>query len=434
MRPPPPDKPPATAGRAPEAWNPDARSDEQIAALIEITRLEHVIAAAQGAQARAMTDFVKSVEESIPTHVFVANRRVADDAQESAFAEITLALGVAPQTAKKRIETALFLSKRLPSTFDAWCTGDISAAKARTFAEETKDVDVDLAAEVEEKVLPKAAGLTPGKLRTHLKDQLKRLDPEGAAERRKRAAAGRKVVLYPRPDGMAALTAVLPEEQAVAMFRVIDHHAHHAPALGDDDHRVMDEVRADTIVQMILHPEDLTEPRIRYQMRVVVPAGTLLGLNDEPGYLPGHGPLDADLCRTIAEDATWSRLLTDVNNGHVLDLGREKYKPSRPLIQFIQTRDRTCRWPGCRRRAERCDIDHCAAHPEGETTRCNLQCLCRHHHRIKHMTGWLVELDPDDASLTITTPHGQVYRTRPPTPTGPEPPTEPVEAGAEPDD
>jgi hypothetical protein len=189
----------------------------------------------------------------------------------------------------------------------------------------------------------------------------------------------------------------------------------------------MDAVRSDVLTAMVLYPEHLTEPRVSYQMMVVVPAGTAIGLNNEPGYLPGHGPLDADLCRMIGEDATWSRLLVDANNGHLLDLGREKYKPSRPLARFIQTRDRTCRWPGCRRRAERCDIDHCLAHPEGETTRCNLSCLCRHHHRIKHMARWHVELDADDATLTITTPHGQVYRTRPPTPTGPEPPTERID-------
>ncbi|MFF0818289.1 HNH endonuclease signature motif containing protein [Rhodococcus sp. NPDC003318] len=37
---------------------------------------------------------------------------------------------------------------------------------------------------------------------------------------------------------------------------------------------------------------------------------TLLGLNDLPGYLAGHGWIDADLARDIAADGTWRKVLT----------------------------------------------------------------------------------------------------------------------------
>jgi hypothetical protein len=45
--------------------------------------------------------------------------------------------------------------------------------------------------------------------------------------------------------------------------------------------------------------------------------------------------------------------------------------------------------------------------------------LCRHHHRVKHLPGWDLHLDPD-GTATWTTPHGQTYRTEPPLP-DPEP-------------
>lgn len=362
-----------------EDWSPKYRSDEQMDLLIEITRLEHVIATAQGAQLRAMAGFVHAVERDVP----------ADAPNPCSHAD----------------------AKRA------------AVDSAYVIADETIHVDDDLAAKVEATALGKAPGLTPGKLRTWVSDLLLRLDPAVASRRRQAAKAERKVTLSSRPDGMAAFGAILTEEQAVAIYNVIDTYAR--AATGSEDPRGIDAVRADTLVDLVLHPHDLVEPRVEYQMQVVVPAGTLLGLGDEPGHLPGHGPLDADTCRALAQDATWSRLLAEPTTGHLLDLGATKYKPSNPLARFVQTRDRTCRWPGCRRRAVRCDLDHCVPPPDGgPTSRCNICALCRHHHVVKHLPGWHAALDPDDAALTITTPHGLVYRTRPPAPTGPEPPVE----------
>jgi len=40
----------------------------------------------------------------------------------------------------------------------------------------------------------------------------------------------------------------------------------------------------------------------------------LLGVGDDPAELVGHGPIDADLARTLAQDATWRRLLTDADD------------------------------------------------------------------------------------------------------------------------
>lgn len=39
-------------------------------------------------------------------------------------------------------------------------------------------------------------------------------------------------------------------------------------------------------------------------------------------------------------------------------------------------RDRTCRFPGCDRPAQFCDIDHTVPYPYGFTHPSNLKCLC----------------------------------------------------------
>ena len=47
-----------------------------------------------------------------------------------------------------------------------------------------------------------------------------------------------------------------------------------------------------------------------------------------------------------------------------------------------------------------------------ETAVDNLACLCRHHHRLKHLPGWNLEHHPGGI-LTWTTPDGRRHETRP---------------------
>ena len=95
--------------------------------------------------------------------------------------------------------------------------------------------------------------------------------------------------------------------------------------------------------------------------------------------------------------------------------GARSYRPTAEQRRFVQVRDRTCRMPGCRRRAGRCDVDHGTPwHAGGETEVCNLACLCRRHHRIKtHTPGWQFTLLPD-GRLRVRTPSGVVRTSAPP--------------------
>ncbi len=74
---------------------------------------------------------------------------------------------------------------------------------------------------------------------------------------------------------------------------------------------------------------------------------------------------------------TIRRLITDPQTGRSLDLGRSRYEVSEPLRRWIVARDRTCRFPGCSRRASACQIDHVVAWTdEGGTDAANLHALC----------------------------------------------------------
>lgn len=139
---------------------------------------------------------------------------------------------------------------------------------------------------------------------------------------------------------------------------------------------------------------------IKPQVAVTIPVMTLLGLSDEPGDLAGHGPIDADTARRLAAQApSFLRILTHPETGTVLSVGRDRYAVPADLRSWLRLRDETCRFPGCSRRAQRCDIDHVKdwAHG-GATDHDNLIHLCRKHHRLKHTTGWTVSTESPDSA------------------------------------
>src|SRR5262249_43957567 len=163
-------------------------------------------------------------------------------------------------------------------------------------------------------------------------------------------------------------------------------------------------------------------------VRVTVPISTLMGLDDEPGELAGYGPIPAGVARDIAAGGTWKRLLTDPVSGTLLDYGRTTYRPPAGLADFVRARDHHCVFPACSRPADACDIDHRNAYPDGPTSEENLECLCRHHHRLKHEAGWTVEYH--NGVHVWTTPDGHRYHRQPhpiAEPTPPPPPAMPAD-------
>ena len=129
---------------------------------------------------------------------------------------------------------------------------------------------------------------------------------------------------------------------------------------------------------------------VRASVAVTVPVLTLLGLSESPGQLEGYGPIDAETARILAGHApSFRRILTHPETGAVLSVGRDSYTVPADLKAAVRLRDETCRFPGCSRRAKRCDIDHVTDWAlGGATEQGNLMLLCRRHHRLKHLSRW----------------------------------------------
>ncbi len=164
-------------------------------------------------------------------------------------------------------------------------------------------------------------------------------------------------------------------------------------------------------------------------LNVTVPLAMLLGRSSAPAELAGHGLIPAALVRQIllehGAQATWRCVYVDDTPdsattgevtgpvlGQILGVGRAAhdptYAPSPMTTALVQARDVTCRFPGCRRPAQACDLDHVSPHGAGgPTCETNLIALCRHHHRLKHRAGFAPVRDPATGTLTWTTPTGQ---------------------------
>jgi hypothetical protein len=255
------------------------------------------------------------------------------------------------------------------------------------------------------------------------------------------AAARRRVIVSPSSTpGLAELSALMPEADALALRATLQALGHD-PSDGDD-RRTTQQRRADLLVTLVTgavarwgSTADLRcalrdAGQVQVRLDVTVSADALLG-GDAPGWAPGYGDVAAGTARGLAAqhggfcqvrplvyDPVTGRLLgfaaTPVEMTWLQHLAPGRgYQHSASLETAVQLRDGTCRAPGCRRPATGCDCDHVVPYPAGETSLPNSCCLCRRHHRLKtHAPGWQVGIVAD-ARVTWTSPSGRQVTTDP---------------------
>ncbi len=101
----------------------------------------------------------------------------------------------------------------------------------------------------------------------------------------------------------------------------------------------------------------------------------------------------------------------DADSGCAHTTASAAYRPPPTIRDFIEARDQTCRFPGCRQPAWRGDLDHTTPfHCGGLTCPCNLGPLCRRHHRLKQQQHWaLTQITP--GTFRWQTSAGRSYAT-----------------------
>jgi hypothetical protein len=123
--------------------------------------------------------------------------------------------------------------------------------------------------------------------------------------------------------------------------------------------------------------------------------------------------ITADAVRMLCCDSKIARLITN-GDSVVIDLGRLTRVIMPPLRKAVTFRDRHCRY--CDTPARFCHVHHVRHWINGGLTNLdNCTLLCPFHHRLIHTGGWALTGDPN-RELTITSPTGRTYISRPPPP------------------
>jgi len=384
-------------------------------------------------------------------------------------AELAVALRIPQGTLARRL-TRITTLAAFPRLHAAHAEGGVSSWHVDVVLDVFRGVtDPEVLERADAALVGRATAGTASQLRTAARRWRARHVP-ATPEQHSLAIADRFVDVTPADDDLCWLTALLPAAQAMAAFHRISDLAEAAG--GPDDGRTLPQRRADVLSDLLLaapawpaddterpvggrlpddpshagtiaiepsvagttaddrpHLDRAGEPTgcmdpelrgIRAEVVLTVPVLTLLGHGDEPADLEGFGPIDLDTARALCAQApSFLRVLTHPETATVLSVGRDRYRVPADLRRAVQLRDQTCRFPGCRRRAARCDVDHSRAWAGGGGTELgNLACLCRRHHRLKHEPGWRVRQQPDGV-LHWTSPTGLRYSTEPATALGP---------------
>ncbi len=436
----------------------------------------------------------------------------------SVVAEVAAALGLPEQTAGGLVGASTALVRERPVVLGALATGRLGWRHVEVLLQATAHLSVEVAQEADRALLTDEGeegwaapvDLTPRALGRRAQRWCERHHPRPVAQRRRAAREERCVRLLPERDGMASLHAYLPAVDAHGIHDTLTAWAAEVARPQEArDGRTLDQLRADALVEAVLHvsatlpelpplslpgevsagsadalapvppDEDLLlemseeraseadqgrpRPAVRApsapdvgtgpgsvvagggpggkpsrdddeaeagppgrragpvvptggrvtHLFVTVPVGTLLG-GDEPAEVAGVGPVDAATARQLASTArTLTRILTDPVTGAVRAVDRRTYRITGALRRFLQARDGTCRFPGCPRPVHRCDVDHVQDWAiTGASDPHELVHLCRHHHRLRHLTGWSMTLDRDGTACW-TTPTGRHHTTLP---------------------
>lgn len=405
-----------------------------------------------------------------------------DAIHRSMVAEYSAAGRIAQGSIEYAFTDAGFLNASHPHVREAFRRGTITAAHVREIVRAAGIVreavnngraDADAVQRYDIGAVTIAERETPARTKVHLKGLAAVLAGSTTNERHKRAESERTVAVRPAGDGLAVLTAVLPEHLAAAIIdrltqmarAVIAGRRDHEPVLepiddgenpiypddiahdaasrddyaifGDGtfttdptdptgpavehipaDTRTIDQVRADLLIDLLLAAEPSSAngsglDNIRGRIHVTVAATTLAGCDDRPAELDGHGPLHPDVARDLAGRIHgWSRLFLDPTG---LVVETDNYAPTDAMRRYLRARDQHCRFPGCRMPVHRCQVDHTFDHAKGGRTEIrNLAHLCGSHHVLKHpdIAGehrWTARQLPD-GTIDWLSPLGRTYR------------------------
>lgn len=400
-------------------------ADSEAETVERLTILEEIKSAASAAQVRETVrlDDLRAADEE--------RRQVPKPKRGRGLAaEIGLARKVSPQKGAQYLGFARALGHEMPHTRTALESGTLTEWRATILVRETGYLTREAREEIDRRICADSDtldGVSDKQLEATAKGHAYELDPHAVVERAAKAEKQRRVTVRPAPDLMTNLTALLPVKHGVAVFAALKAHADRT--FGDDD-RTRDQIMADTLVERATG--QATAAATPVAVNVVISSDALLGRDEDPGEIPGHGPIPAALARQMIVDgldaddtaSTLRRLFTRPVDGALVSMESTARAFPKGLAHLIRVRDKWCRTAYCG--GTIAEIDHATSHATGgETSAHNADGCCRTHNRAKEMPGWQYRTIGSFGrhTMEITTPTGGAHVTIAPEPIGYHPDT-----------
>ncbi|MGP5389264.1 DUF222 domain-containing protein [Glutamicibacter arilaitensis] len=396
-------------------------------ALEALKKIQRLQSSTEAAIAYIMADGVEHVNESFNDLISTERPHSADEeteAEKSAacygvdrgseqiinsnfIAESSVALRESNRKVSKRMFHAKGLRHVCKNTLAALAAGEITAKAAHDIVKFCQDLSPEQISLMEQILLPMAKTAPDEAIYQRARRLHDRLNPDSAENRQRNALAARNVRMWNDEDGMATLQL---HHSADVIHSINNSIKHVASQINDPkDSRTQAQVEADAFADVYLNGWPGTEAMpLKPRVSITIPALEMLANPSRSlAELEGYGPIPLGVALKIAADApSFQRVLTDPWTGAAIDVEPKRYRPSQGLRDLLRHRDQHCGFPGCRRPADRSEIDHIEAYGQGgHTTRQNTHLLCKQHQMFKHALGWKVLACPD-GSKTWISPHG----------------------------
>ncbi|UNX56549.1 HNH endonuclease (plasmid) [Georgenia sp. TF02-10] len=358
----------------------------------------------------------------------------------SDFAIIELApiLGRSLDSARSYVGCVVELAHRLPQIWAKVGEGVVPVWKALRIADQTRLLNQPAAGFVDHQLAPFASGCSWAQIDRLIEEAITRFQPDLAEARRRRAEESRRFDIHldhAGTDGVVPVDGVLDVADAMDLERAISGKARELASLGDEDSldvrraKAVGEIARDQLTLDLTDRNTGGDADETSRPRPALGRGIELfvhltreALDTVEGAEPSDGACVGRLQNlqvpiTAEQIRAWCGSAGRIIVRPVLDLAGcepiDAYEVPDRHRRVVVQRDHHCVFPGCTKRAERCDADHIVPHAQGGVTcPCNEAALCRGHHRAKTHAGWGYErLAP--AVYLWTSPSGHRYLVTP---------------------
>ncbi len=360
----------------------DVRSCADDDLLDGVVALEHLISAAQTAQAHVLAEL-----DGRGTTDRVHGMRT------TAWVAATAGCARGPITGRLRVGRSL--RNQFDRVDDAVCEGRLSFDHAKTLSDVDNSRISDILAGAQDEIIALAEASTFPQWKRDLIALAEHADADGHEPD---PYEGNELRLAKTLDGTIDLTGTLDAANGLLVRTALDAKTDELFKKFRQDHELTPDLtipkrsvlRALALAEL-LRTATSAEPGSGTAPRAEV---TLVLHNSETCDAEGT-PLPRAAAEVWGCDPDLWAVIVD-HMGIPVDVGHTARLATIAQRHAIAIRDGGCTFPGCDAPIQWCDHHHVLDwHNHGPTDLANLVALCRHHHGVTHRTGWTMTLDHD---------------------------------------